>query len=280
MLAAITEQGVTPAQPELGSDCCCCCPTAPGALLSFKCAPLQPSLPHLVCVIATDEAFQASLAASVMQAPLASWDIHFPSTPVSNQWIPEILLCLPCSSLASGDLSSVLPLLLPWVPAGIHKHSCVSADCLVPRGWSATQALSTSYSGFTLSLLYCCKPLIYPSTVMLTACLSAYPGVCILLLIGLLLSWCSVPGRIAARAWYFQADISSCLWGFAPGSLLSFLPFTYFVGTMGKRSCAQIPMVLNYLNFAAVHYNPLSEKCTLHFMISALAWMPSTQPIF
>lgn len=58
---------------------------------------------------------------------------------------------------------------------------------------------------------------------------------------------------------------------FAPGSLLSFLPFTCFVGTQGKSSCAQIPLVLNYLNFAAVHYNLLSEKCTLHFMISVLA---------
>lgn len=84
MLAAITEGGVSPAQPELGSDCCCCCPTVPRALMSFKCAPLQPSLPHLVCVIATDGAFQAFLAASVIQAALASWDIHFPRAPVSN----------------------------------------------------------------------------------------------------------------------------------------------------------------------------------------------------
>lgn len=85
MLAAIAERGVTPAQPELGPDCYCCCPAVPGALLSSQCAPLQSSLPHLVCVIATDEVFQASLAASVMQLPLASSVTHFPSTPVSNQ---------------------------------------------------------------------------------------------------------------------------------------------------------------------------------------------------
>lgn len=93
--------------------------------------------------------------------------------------------------------------------------SCRSHCCLLPGCWSS--AWSLSYSDFTLSSFYFCKTLIYPSVVVpvaVAACLSAYPGVSIFLLIDLLLSWCLVPGRVAARAQHFQVDISSCLCSF------------------------------------------------------------------
>lgn len=44
---------------------------------------------------------------------------------------------------------------------------CRSHCCPLPDGWSSTQSLS--YSGFTLISLYCCKPLVYTSVVMLVA---------------------------------------------------------------------------------------------------------------
>lgn len=138
MLAAIAEEELP--LHSLGSDLL----LFSNSTQSLGCTPsLQPS-PS--CVIATDEAFQASLAASVMQAPLASWDIHFHSTPVSNEWIPEILLCLPCSPLAFWwcvfSFTSTATLSISRHPPG-PVCLCRSEHCLVPRGCSATQALST-----------------------------------------------------------------------------------------------------------------------------------------
>lgn len=136
-----------PAQPELGSHCCCCCPAAPRALLSFRCAPL-----HFVCAIVNGEPFQASLVASVMQAPLASWDIHFPRSPASNQWIPEILL----SALLSTFLLVICLQFYSAVSTSRHPPAplclCRSQHRLVPQGWSA---LST-----VLSWLYPQLPLL------------------------------------------------------------------------------------------------------------------------
>lgn len=64
MLAAIAEEELS--LHSLGSDLL----LFSNSTQSLGCTPsLEPS-PS--CVIATDEAFQASLAASVMQAPLAS----------------------------------------------------------------------------------------------------------------------------------------------------------------------------------------------------------------
>lgn len=136
----------------------------------FKSASLQSSLPRLVCVIATDEPL--GLLESCSVAPLASWDAHFPSTPVSNQLILEIFLCLPYSPVC--------------LPAAICRSSFIS-----------TAALSTSYAeclatdptvalclmvglplshrparGFTLGSLYWCELLVYSSTIMPVAAAS------------------------------------------------------------------------------------------------------------
>lgn len=68
-----------------------------------------------------------------------------------------------------------------------------SAPCTVASHWSTP----------VLSCLW-----------LLTAFLSAYPGVSISPFTGLLMSWCSVPGRFVARTQHFQVDISSCLCSF------------------------------------------------------------------
>lgn len=85
MLAAIAERIVTSAQ--LGADFYCYRPAVPRALLSFKRAPFQSSLPHLVCVTASDGALEASLAAGVLPAStlLLLW---LPGTLIS-----PVLLC-------------------------------------------------------------------------------------------------------------------------------------------------------------------------------------------
>lgn len=83
-----------------------------------------------------------------------------------NSWNLAVCLAL---HLPSGDLSSVLPLLLPWVPAGTQQHPCVSADHSIALCLMAALPLrhcSLSYRGFTLSSLYCRSSLVYPSTVM------------------------------------------------------------------------------------------------------------------
>lgn len=219
MLAAIAECVVTSALPEPGSDFYCYRLTVPWALLSFKCAPLQSSLPHLVCVIATGGALQASLAPWVPCCSSGFLGCSFPQhfcVASVNSWD------LAMSSLLSCVLSSYL--LLICLQFYLHccpeyqlcpMSRCRSRCCLLPDGWSSAQSLS--YSGFTLSYFYCWERWSIPASSclwLLTACLPAYPGVLIFLLIGLLLSWCLVPGRVAVRAQHFQADISSCLCSF------------------------------------------------------------------
>lgn len=87
---------------------------------------------------------------------------------------------------------------------------CRSHWWLLPNSCSSTW----SCGGFIPGSLCCCELWLIPVPLclwLLTACLSAHPGVLIFLLFGLLLCCCSVPGRVAARAQHFQVDFSSCL---------------------------------------------------------------------
>lgn len=168
MLAAIAERVVTFALPEPGSDFYCYRLTVPWALLSFKCAPLQSSLPHLVCVIATGGALQASLAPWVPCCSSGFLGCSFPQhscVASVNSWDLAMFSLLSCV-LSSCLLLICLQFYLHCCPEYqlCPMSRCRSRCCLLPDGWSSAQSLS--YSGFTLSYFYCWEPLVYPSVVM------------------------------------------------------------------------------------------------------------------
>lgn len=81
-----------------------------------------------------------------------------------NTWdlaLSSLLFCVLAGCLLL--MPSVSSPLLPWVTA-CPISCCRSHFCLLPDGWLST--LSLSHSGFTLSSLYCCEPLGYPSVIM------------------------------------------------------------------------------------------------------------------
>ena len=113
---------------------------------------------------------------------------------------------------------------------------CRSHCCLLHNGWSSLSrcpivALPSSpfivASHWSIPASSCLW--------LLKACLSAYPGVLIFLLIVLLLSWCLVPGKVAARAQHFQVDISSCLCSFCSWLFTVIPAFHLFCRYLGKE---------------------------------------------
>lgn len=235
-------------------------PHSTSSLTAFQAHPPSIHLPHLVCVIATDGALQASGCLDAASWCLtASWlpgTPHSPTTLVSNP-ISEILLC-PLYLLVAFRWP-----VFSFVPtAALSLQSpmacCRSHWCLLPWSspWSQFSGGFISSAPFIAASLQVCPCLVLP---LPTYSPSASPGVLIFSLTCLLLNCCLVPRRAAAGAVFSSRHLSclcsSCSWLFAVIAVFHLLG-----GTQGKMSCAQIPLIVKYWNFTALHCNLLSEN--------------------